>query len=258
MTAEVETIADNEELSIAEAALEFGVSATLIRKALREQRLTSVPHRWGRRVRRAEVAEFVRTIPKVQSLPATAGASPSRLPTYSRPSRAESNAERERLILAAVAERGQASASRIHQWLIEQGSASIPYVSVATTVTRLVQQGRLGYLRQSGRYVYHLPDGAAAAANPQKGEPPTPPSSAPPAPQLAAPVSYVHEELSATETATLNALRALGQAVTLDQLHQALRPRPTYVEVVQAVRRLRQFRLVRRISDGRHYLYAVV
>lgn len=56
MIAEVEIEVGSEELSIAEASLEFGLSEVLLRRAIHSGRLLRIAHRWRQLVRREDVA----------------------------------------------------------------------------------------------------------------------------------------------------------------------------------------------------------
>jgi predicted transcriptional regulator len=257
LTIATDTDTASEELSIAEASLEFGLTERIIREAVRTRRLPSIPHRWGTRVRRADVAELAierRPKPHSRSAPAPSAVSPS---VVGQRRWQPGKVERGEMIARMVGELGEASISRIHQRFIEAGAVDVPYSTVAQAIYHLVAAGRLVAHKQGSRYTYYLPPSGIDAADSPTTVAATRAPLTPPAPPDAQPRSYQMREttLDVVAQETLTVLRLLARRATLAEIYQAMPSRWAYHEVVRAVRQLVELKLAVRIKQEHHYLY---
>jgi len=155
-------------------------------------------------------------------------------------------------VLRLVEELGEVSVSQVHQRLSKDGTRSITYLVVGSVLRGLAKEGKLAVQRDGHRLLYRL-----------RGPNDAPTTLLSPATTTTArprrmPPHRVDVPLTPLEGEVLAAIEKLG-TTNLDQLY---RTRPggrgfTYAEVVRAVHRLVQHRLVSRIHERNRYFYQV-
>ncbi|PZR95102.1 MAG: hypothetical protein DLM69_11900 [Candidatus Chloroheliales bacterium] len=173
-------------------------------------------------------------------------------PTPTPGRRAQSKATEDE-VLRLVGELGEVSVSQVHQRLSEGGTRSITYLAVGSVLRELGKRGQLAVQRDRHRLLYRLrgpnDDASATLLSPAAVTAPRP---------RRMPPHRVDVQLTPLEGEVLAAIGKLG-TTNLDQLY---RTRPggrgfTYAEVVRAVHRLVQHRLVSRIHERNRYFYLV-
>ncbi len=246
-----EADAGSEELTIAEASLEFGMSEALLRQELRSGRLERIPHRSRVWVRRGDVA-ILAASPRLNV--ARFGPPPARWPPLQPRSKQSHQKPSGEQVLRLVEKLGEASVNQVHQGLIEGGAQHTRYDEAGTVLRDLAKAGKLATEREGHRLLYHL---WTEADNMPIPTPEPVAVTSTPRPRRTLPMRP-DTPLTPLEETVLAAMRKPGNA-NLDQLYRSL-ARPvgaSYPAFVLAVRGLVQKGQVIRVQEHGRYLYEV-
>ncbi len=142
-------------LSIRDAAAEYGIKSSAIRKSVREGGIATQPHRWGVRVRRSDVAHLTQTIASQPSGYATA-LPRTRVPRVPRQGSTVEDVDNQldQHVLAVVGEVGPVTLAQLHEAM--RLKFDLTFVSLVYSTRRLVANRLLRRRKEGKGDVYEL------------------------------------------------------------------------------------------------------
>lgn len=147
--------ANEDYLSIRDAAAEYGIKSSAIRKSVRDGSIATQPHRWGVRVRRSDVAYLTQTIASQPSdyapaLPRT------RVPRVPRRGSSVEDVDNQldQHVLTVVGEVGPVTLAQLHEAM--RLKFDLTFVNLVYSTRRLVANRLLRRRKEGKGDVYEL------------------------------------------------------------------------------------------------------